>query len=79
MADDDDVIAIDIVPQFDEKAAEEATGKLKDKFKGVGKTIGDALGSDVGEGLAKNVADKFSAPAAPHVVTVDDARLRPCP
>jgi hypothetical protein len=45
MASDDDTIYVDVAARLDEKAADQATGKLRDKFKGVGKHIGDAVGS----------------------------------
>jgi hypothetical protein len=42
MASDDDVIYVDVAARLDESTAEKASGKLRDKFKGVGKHIGSA-------------------------------------
>jgi hypothetical protein len=61
MASDDDVIYVDVAARLDEKTAEQATGKLRDKFKGAGKTIGDALGSDLGQALTKELGDALGS------------------
>ncbi len=59
MADDDDVVYIDVAPRVDERAAEDAGRKVRDKVKdgtkGLGKSIGDVLHSELGDTLNKAV------------------------
>ncbi|MBO0880944.1 MAG: transglycosylase family protein [Mycobacterium sp.] len=43
MADDDDIIYVDIEPRLDDSEAERAAGKLRDRFKDAGKSIADSL------------------------------------
>ncbi|TDH48487.1 hypothetical protein E2F47_23510 [Mycobacterium eburneum] len=47
MADDDDAIFVDVVPKLDESAADEAVGKLQDKFKDVTTSLGDNIKSSM--------------------------------
>lgn len=47
MADDEDIIYVDVAARLDEASAEKATGKLRDKFKNASKGLGKALGSDI--------------------------------
>src|SRR5581483_1694799 len=56
MADDDDVIYVDVAARLDENSAERATGRLRDKFKDAGGKIGDAFGS----AFSRNAADTLS-------------------
>ena len=50
-------IFVDIAPRLDERSADQATGKLRDKFKGVGHAIGNAVGSDLGQELTREVGN----------------------
>lgn len=60
MANDDDVIYVDVAARLDEAAADKATGKLRDKFKDAGKGIGKVLGSDIGREILSEVAEPVS-------------------
>lgn len=55
MADDDDVIAVDIVPKLDEAATEKETGKLRDKFRSGAKGIGESVGDDFNAGFTQRI------------------------
>lgn len=59
MADDDDLIYVDVVPRLDEGEAEKATGRLRDKFKegakGVGKAVSDVLHSELADEIGRTI------------------------
>lgn len=59
MASDDDTIFVDVKAQFDERSADEVTGRLRDKLKdgvrGTGKAISDVLHSELAQDLGRSI------------------------
>lgn len=43
MADDEDAVYVDVIPRLDDRATDEAVGKLQDKFSSVTTSLGDSL------------------------------------
>lgn len=62
MADDDDTIYVDVKLQVDDASAEEASTRLRDRFKGVGSKIGSAVSSDLGKSLTHELGSSIRGP-----------------
>lgn len=56
MADDEDAIYVDVIARLDEASADEAAGKLRDKFKDVAKNAGDSI-KDATKSIGKHVKE----------------------